>query len=124
MAFVATKADLIPSNQRENLLSLLTQVTEGARARFNDKPIEFEHFLVSALQVADEGGNANAIRYKNSEGQYVESTFEALPRTLKEMEEGSHFPVPRVTVPQDFKARILAGKGIDRLLQFLLGKGE
>ncbi|KXJ60704.1 MAG: hypothetical protein AXW14_03695 [Alteromonas sp. Nap_26] len=124
VAFVATKADLIPSNQRENLLSLLTQVTEGARARFNDKPIEFEHFLVSALQVTDEGGNSNAIRYKNSEGQYVESTFEALPRTLKEMEEGSHFPVPHVTVPQDFKARILAGKGIDRLLQFLLGKGE
>lgn len=124
VAFVATKADLIPASQRENLLSLLMQVTEGARARFNDKPIEFEHFLVSALQVTDEGGNADAIRYKNSEGQYVESTFEALPRTLKEMEEGSHFPVPHVTVPQDFKARILAGKGIDRLLQFLLGKGE
>jgi hypothetical protein len=27
-------------------------------------------------------------------------------------------------VPSDFKARILAGKGVDRLLQFLLGKGE
>lgn len=124
VAFAATKADLIPHSQRDNLLSLLTQITEGARARFIDKPIQFEHFLVSAMQVTDEGGSDNAIRYKNSEGQYVESTFEPVPRKLKEMEEGSHFPVPHVTVPSDFKARILAGKGIDRLLQFLLGKEE
>ncbi len=40
------------------------------------------------------------------------------------MEEGAHFPVPNAQVPADFKARILAGKGLDRLLQFLLGKGE
>ena len=124
VAFVATKSDLIPENQQQNLLSLLTQVTEGARARFNDKPIQFEHFLVSAMQVTDEGANKDAIRYTNNDGQYVESTFEPLPKTLKEMEEGSHFPVPSVNVPADFKARILAGKGIDRLLQFLLGKGE
>lgn len=124
VAFVATKSDLIPENQQQNLLSLLTQVTEGARARFNDKPIQFEHFLVSAMQVTDEGANKDAIRYTNSDGQYVESTFESLPKTLKEMEEGSHFPVPSVNAPADFKARILAGKGIDRLLQFLLGKGE
>ena len=123
VAFVATKSDLIPQNQRDNLLSLLQQITEGARARFTDKPINFEHFLVSAMQVTDEGASDNAIRYKDSEGRYIEATFEPVPRTLKEMEEGSHFPVPQVTVPQDFKARILAGKGIDRLLQFLLGKG-
>ena len=124
VAFVATKSDLIPENQQQNLLSLLTQVTEGARARFNDKPIQFEHFLVSAMRITDEGANKDAIRYTNNDGQYVESTFEPLPKTLKEMEEGSHFPVPSVNVPADFKARILAGKGIDRLLQFLLGKGE
>lgn len=124
VAFVATKADLIPINQRENLLSLLTQITEGARARFTDKPIEFEHFLVSAMQVTDEGSTPQAIRYKNRDGAYVESVFEPVPSTLKEMEEGAHFPVPNARVPSDFKARILAGKGVDRLLQFLLGKGE
>lgn len=124
VAFVATKADLIPLNQRDNLLSLLTQITEGARARFDDKPIQFEHFLVSAMQVTDEGSNDSAIRYTDSQGRYVESTFESVPRTLKEMEEGAHFPVPQAQVPRDYKARILAGKGVDRLLQFLLGKGE
>jgi len=124
VAFVATKSDLIPVSQRSNLLNLLTQITEGARARFDGKPIEFEHFLVSSMQVTDEGANEHAIRYKDTDGRYVESTFEPIPSTLKDMEEGSHFPVPNVSVPSDFKARILAGKGVDRLLQFLLGKGE
>ena len=124
VAFVATKSDLIPVSQRENLLSLLMQITEGARARFTDKPIEFEHFLVSAMQVTDDGAHSDAIRYKDNSGRYVESTFEPIPSALKEMEEGAHFPVPQVRVPTDYKARILAGKGIDRLLQFLLGKGE
>ncbi|MCS5578227.1 MAG: YcjX family protein, partial [Alteromonas macleodii] len=124
VAFVATKSDLVPVSQRANLLNLLTQITEGARARFDGKPIQFEHFLVSSMQVTDEGSNDDAIRYKDTDGRYVESTFEPIPSTLKEMEEGSHFPVPDVSVPSDFKARILAGKGVDRLLQFLLGKGE
>ncbi len=124
VAFVATKADLAPNSQRDNLHSLLTQITEGARARFTDKPIAFEHFLVSAMQVTDDGGNDNAIRYKDNDGRYVEATFESIPSRLREMEEDSHFPAVHVKVPQDFKARILAGKGIDRLLQFLLGKGE
>ena len=100
------------------------QITEGARARFDGKPIQFEHFLVSSMQVTDDGSNEDAIRYKDTDGRYVESTFEPIPSTLKEMEEGSHFPVPDVSVPSDYKARILAGKGVDRLLQFLLGKGE
>ena len=78
---------------------------------------------MSSMQVTDEGSNDDAIRYKDTDGRYVESTFEPIPSTLKEMEEGSHFPVPD-GVPSDFKARILAGKGVDRLLQFLLGKGE
>ncbi|BFT32191.1 YcjX family protein [Alteromonas sp. D210916BOD_24] len=123
VAFVATKADLIPASQRPNLLQLLTQITEGARARFTDKPITFEHFLVSAMQVTDEGSTEHAIRYKDSQGRYVESTFETIPSTLKEMDEGSHFPTEDVCVPPDYKARILAGKGLDRLLQFLL-EGE
>ena len=124
VAFVATKSDLVPVSQRANLLNLLTQITEGARARFDDKPIQFEHFLVSSMQVTDDGSNEDAIRYQDTDGRYVESMFEPIPSTLKEMEEGSHFPVPDVSVPNDFKARILAGKGVDRLLQFLLGKGE
>lgn len=124
VAFVATKADLIPVSQRENLLNLLHQVSEGARAKFRDKPIEFEHFLVSAMQITDEGSSAQAIRYTDSNGRYVESSFEPIPATLKDMEEGAHFPVPSAQVPNDYKARILAGKGVDRLLQFLLGKGE
>lgn len=124
VAFVATKADLVPVSQRDNLLSLLQQITEGARARFNDKPIEFEHFLVSAIQVTDEGKQPNSLRYQDNDNGYVEAQFEPIPATLKEMEADAHFPVLNAQVPRDYMARILSGRGLDRLLQFLLGKGD
>jgi len=124
VAFVATKADLVPASQRDNLLSLLQQVSEGARARFVDKPIEFDHFLVSAIQVTDEGKQPNSLRYQDSELGYVEAQFEPIPATLKEMEADAHFPSLNTHVPRDYMARILSGRGLDRLLQFLLGKGE
>ncbi|MDP2535457.1 YcjX family protein [Alteromonas stellipolaris] len=123
VAFVATKADLIPVSERENLLSLLKQVTEGARARFVDKPIQFEHFLVSAIQVTDEGSSPNALRYQDAENGYVEAAFEPIPASLKAMEADAHFPVLNTQVPQDYMARILSGRGLDRLLQFLLAEG-
>jgi len=123
VAFVATKADLIPVSERENLLSLLKQVTEGARARFVDKPIKFEHFLVSAIQVTDEGSSPNALRYQDAENGYVEAAFEPIPASLKAMEADAHFPVLNTQVPQDYMARILSGRGLDRLLQFLLAEG-
>ena len=124
VAFVATKADLVPVSQRDNLLSLLKQVTEGARARFADKPIQFEHFLVSALPVTDDGEAENSVRYRDVNTGYVEATFEPIPATLKDMEPDAHFPVPLAQVPSDYKARMLNGKGVDRLLQFLLVNGE
>jgi len=123
VAFVATKADLIPVSERENLLSLLKHVTEGARARFVDKPIQFEHFLVSAIQVTDEGDSPNALRYQDAENGYVEARFESIPDSLKAMEADAHFPVFNTKVPQDYMARMLSGRGVDRLLQFLLAEG-
>ena len=124
VAFVATKADLIPTSQRENLLSLLQQITEGARARFIDQPIKFEHFLVSAIQVTDEGREQDSLRYQDINNGYVEALFEPIPATLKDMEADAHFPLLNAQVPDDYRARILSGRGLDRLLQFLLEKGD
>ena len=120
VAFVATKTDLIPEAQKPNMLSLLKQVSEGAVAKFEGKPIEFEHFLVSAIKTTDAGSNDNALRYTNADGAYVEADFEALPAKLKDMEADAHYPVLAARVPKDHLPRMLNGRGLDRLLQFLL----
>ena len=122
VAFVATKADLVPVGQRDALLSLLKDVTRGATARFKDGEVQFEHFLVSAIQATDEGSHDDALRYMNDEGRYMEADFEALPPDLKSMPEDEHYPVLPAAVPPDYLARMLNGKGLDRLLQFLLEK--
>ena len=122
VAFVATKADLVPAGQRDALLSLLKDVTRGATARFKDGEVQFEHFLVSAIQATDEGSHSNALRYVNPEGRYMEADFEALPPDLKSMPADEHYPVLKAAVPSDYLARMLNGKGLDRLLQFLLEK--
>lgn len=124
VAFVATKSDLLPEAQHGNLLSLLTQITEGARAKFASKPMVFEHFLVSAIKVTDSGSVPNALRFQDREQGYVEAIFEPVPARLKEMEPDAHFPLLNASVPSDFKARILAGRGLDRLFQYLLTDKE
>ncbi|WP_137165446.1 YcjX family protein [Salinimonas lutimaris] len=121
VAFVAAKADLIPAAHRDQLLVLLKQVTEGARARFADKSVQFEHFLVSALTATDPGSTPTSLRYINEQRKYIEADFEPLPDTLAQMSAQEHFPVLPAQVPEDYLPRILNGRGMDRLLQFLLG---
>ena len=121
VAFVGSKADSVPASERDALLALLTQLTEGARARFDGNDVAFEHFLVSAMEATDDGEQPNALRYTNQAGNYVEASFEAFPRQLKDMESDTHYPVLDISVPKDFLPRILNSRGMDRLLQFLLG---
>ena len=120
VAFVGTKMDLLPHSQKRNMLSLLTQLTEGARAKFAEQSVEFEHFLVSAIQATDKGSNENALRFVSSQGQYIEAEFEAIPATLQDMAADEHFPNLDAHVPKDHLARMLNGRGLDRLFQFLL----
>ncbi|HCB17932.1 MAG TPA: hypothetical protein DEP76_12895, partial [Alteromonas sp.] len=120
VAFVATKSDLIPAAQKDNLLALLKDVTRGATAQLDKDEIQFEHFLVSAIQATDAGSNEQALRYVNSEGRYMEATFEPLPDSLKAMPADEHYPALPAGVPRDHLARILNGNGLDRLFQYLL----
>lgn len=120
VAFVATKSDLIPESQKPMLLSLLKDVTEGARARFSDKDIQFEHFLVSAIQATDAGKAKNSLRYVNFNDKHVEAKFEEIPASLNLMSGEENFPVLPVKVPKDYLPRILNGRGMDRLFEYLL----
>ncbi len=120
VAFVATKSDLIPDAQKENLLALLKDITEGARSQFSHKEIEFEHFLVSAIQATDPGTSPNSLRYTNTDNQHIEVQFETLPSSVKQMKSDENFPTLPVKVPKDYLPRILNGRGMDRLFQYLL----
>ncbi len=120
VAFVGTKMDLLPESQKDNMLQLLTQLTEGARAKFTEQSVSFEHFLVSAIQATDKGSNPDALRFVTSDGQYVEAEFESIPAKLQDMASDEHFPTLDAHVPEDYLARILNGRGLDRLFQFLL----
>jgi predicted YcjX-like family ATPase len=121
VAFVATKMDLVPTQQKDRMLALLKEISAGAVAKFSGKPIAFEHFLVSAIQTTDEGSADNRLRYTNQEGQYMEAEFEDLPDSVKGMAADEHFPLLKAKVPKDHLPRILNGRGLDRLFQFLLG---
>ncbi|MEW9797976.1 YcjX family protein [Alteromonas sp. CYL-A6] len=120
VAFVATKADTVPASEHDNLLSLLHNLTEGARAKFADKAVRAEHFLVSAIQATDAGRDSHSMRYSTSEGQYMEARFDPLPARINALEEDSHFPALDIGVPNDMLPRILNSRGLDRLFQFLL----
>lgn len=120
VAFIATKSDLIPESKKPQLLSLLQDITEGARAKFKEKDIEFEHFLVSAIQATDPGSSNNSLRYTSLNDEYIEVEFEDIPASLKLMNRDENFPVLPVKVPKDYLPRILNGRGMDRLFQYLL----
>lgn len=120
VAFVATKADLIPQAQKDFLLALLKDISEGARAKFEGKTVEFEHFLVSAIQATDPGEGDNSVRYGDLDGNYLQVEFEPLPASIKQMAPDEHFPRLEVQVPEDYLPRILNGRGLDRLFQYLL----
>ncbi|WP_026376152.1 YcjX family protein [Aestuariibacter salexigens] len=120
VAFVATKMDLAPAAQHDNMLSLLKDISAGAVAKFADKPIKFEHFLVSAIQTTDADSEADSLRFLNANREYVEASFEPIPDAIKAMPADEHFPLLNAQVPDDYLPRILNGRGLDRLLQFLL----
>ncbi|MDO6475421.1 YcjX family protein [Alteromonas sp. 1_MG-2023] len=120
VAFVATKSDLIPDAEKPQLLALLKDVCGGATAKLEREDVPYEHFLVSAIQATDEGSRPGALRYTNKHKQYVEVQFEPLPARIKGMSADEHYPALYPPVPADYLPRMLNGRGLDKLFQFLL----
>ncbi|WP_127470825.1 YcjX family protein [Thiomicrorhabdus aquaedulcis] len=120
VAFVATKIDLIPLSQQANLMALLHEVTAGARAQFKADEVDFEHFLVSAMQTTDPGKTPESLRYTNQYDDYIEAQFEPLPSGLKQMLEHENYPYLPVKVPKDYLARMLNAQGLDRLFEYII----
>lgn len=122
VAFVATKSDLIPYSEHASLMQLLQASSAGVRARLQGDKVEFQHFLVSAIKVTDEGETPNALRFTNAEEGYEEWCFKPLPTSLKAMQSDENYPLIKAKVPKDFLTRINHAQGIDALIDYLLAK--
>lgn len=120
VAFVASKSDLIPMAQQANFLSLLQEITGGVRAHLKDHNVDFQHFLVSAIQVTDPGEGENCLRFTDTNGDYQEWELEPLPCSLKELETNQTYPVIPAAVPKDVLNRMTHAQGIDRLIEYLI----
>lgn len=129
VAFVATKVDLVPLSEQPALMGLLQDMTAGARSQLSEQQVDFQHFLVSAIQTTDAGQAPNQLRYTRdtsplSEGEtggYVETTFEPIPSKMTELGESEHYPLLRAAVPKDWWTRVQHAQSLDRLFEYLIG---
>jgi len=121
VAFVATKVDLIPVSQKMNLMSLLKDITSGARSKFEQQDIQFDHFLVSSICVTKEDAKyPEKVIYLNAENESRFFTVEPLPLKMSDLEQGEKYITPNPKPSKAFKQQILASQNIDRLLEYMM----
>lgn len=120
VAFVATKSDLIPAAQHTNFMRLLQDITSGVRAHLTNAEVDFQHFLVSSIQVTDAGSCDNCLRFTDDDGVYQEWQLDPLPTNLSELGKHQNYPAIQARVPKDVLARMHYAQGIDRLMEYLI----
>lgn len=122
VAFVATKSDLIPPSQHSNFMGLLQDITAGVRAHLKPSNVDFQHFLLSAIQVTDPGECRDCLRFTDQNSQYQEWELEPLPKKLNELEVNQTYPAISAKVPKDALTRMNHAQGIDRLIEYLISR--
>jgi predicted YcjX-like family ATPase len=121
VAFVATKVDLIPASQNKNLLSLLKDVSSGARSQFEEKEIIFDHFLLSSIRVTKEDPQyPDKVIYLNADNEPRLFSVEPLPMKMSDLDFGEKYITPNPVPSKEFKQQILASQNIDRLLEYMM----
>lgn len=123
LAFVASKVDSAPLSQQAQLLSLLEDVSKGARAVLADQPVRFQHFLLSAIKSAenDPKNETDTIYYYNAQRELVKKTFtHPIPATIQEISEDQGFLQLSNYPSTDYHDAMQQAQGIDRLLNFML----
>ncbi|GAB6069215.1 YcjX family protein [Thiomicrorhabdus hydrogeniphila] len=121
VAFVATKVDLVPSAQNQNLLSLLKDVSSGARSKFEEQDITFNHFLLSSIRVTKEDDKyPGKVIYLNKNNEPRFFAVEPLPAKMSELQQGEKYITPNPVPSKEFKQQILASQNIDRLLEYMM----
>lgn len=121
VAFVATKADLIPASQRMNLQALLKDVSSGARSKFEEKDITFDHFLISSIRVTKEDAQyPDQVIYLNADNETRLFGLQPLPLKINDLEQDEKYLTPNPMPSREFKQQILASQNLDRLLEYMM----
>lgn len=121
VAFVATKADLIPACHQTKLLSLLKDVTAGARSKFKGKQTIFEHFIVSAIQVTiPDPSHPKQLLYLDENQETREFTMPEFPENFREMKPEDRYPTPKPIPAKHFQQQILSSQNLDTLMEYMI----
>ena len=118
VAFVATKVDLIPRVERQNLLYLLKDVSSGAAAKFENSDVQLDFFLLSSIKVTQEVDQK--IYYLNSEQETRLYHPEPLPRKIADLEQGEKYLTPKAIPSKNYQDQIRQSENIDKLLEYMM----
>jgi len=119
VAFVASKADLIPHAEYQNLISLLKELTQGARSHFNND-VEFEHFLLSSLVAARAAEDGQSFVYKDVSGATIRAKFSPIPTRLSDWQATDSYPYLAALPPQISSESDIRSINLDKLLDYIM----
>jgi hypothetical protein len=119
VAFVASKADLIPHVEYDNLRSLLTALTQGARSHFSHD-VAFEHFLVASLVAAHASEDGQSLIYKDVSGATIRARFSPIPTRLSEWQATDVYPYLRALPPKINSEADMRSINLDKLLDYMM----
>jgi predicted YcjX-like family ATPase len=120
VAFVVTKADLVPSAQQANLLALLQDICQGAVEQLNEKDVAVEFFLVSSMIATKPDSEAHSLVYKHLSGETRIARFDDIPTRITDWKEDDFYPYLKALPPKiDAEADIKA-MNFDRLLDYMM----
>jgi predicted YcjX-like family ATPase len=119
VAFVATKADLIPHAEYDNMLLLLKELTQGARSHF-DKDVAFEHFMVASLVAANAAEDGQSFTYKDVSGDTIRARFSPIPTRLGEWKVTDCYPYLKALPPKINSEADIRSIYLDKLLNYMI----
>lgn len=120
VAFVVTKADLVPQDQHANLLQLLKDISQGAVQQLQDKDVEVEFFLVSSLIATKPDNQAHSLMYKHLSGETRIARFDDIPQRINDWREGDFYPYLKALPPKIEQEGDIRAMNFDRLLDYML----
>ena len=120
VAFVVTKADLVPQDQHLNLLALLKDITQGAVQQLTEQNVEVEFFLVSSLIATKPDNQAHSLMYKHPSGETRIARFDDIPQRISDWREGDFYPYLKALPPKIEQEGDIRAMNFDRLLDYML----
>lgn len=119
--FVATKVDLIPIKEQENLRALLQNLTQSAENTLTQHQVDVEHLLLAAITATKPAQNAeDSLIYKHIDGDTRQVRFDPIPKRIADLTEHGRYPFLQSQPPLIKTANDLQAMHLDKLINRLL----